>query len=124
MGLDMFAYARKGEVDAEADFKTEEDDHEVHYWRKHPNLHGWMQELYRSKGGEDENFNCSQVKLTLEDLDELEVAIKTDDLPETAGFFFGQSYSDEDEKNDDLEFIEKAREYINDGYTVYYTSWW
>ena len=26
----------------------------IHYWRKHPNLHGWMAGRYYEKGGTDE----------------------------------------------------------------------
>ncbi|ASY66520.1 hypothetical protein SJ05684_b55380 (plasmid) [Sinorhizobium sojae CCBAU 05684] len=29
----------------------------LHYWRKHPNLHGWMEHLY-PRGGKDAIFNC------------------------------------------------------------------
>jgi hypothetical protein len=125
MGLDMYAYARRGEIEKEVDFDSQEDDFEIHYWRKHPNLHGWMHELYSDRGGEDPQFNCSAVKLTIEDLDELEEAVRTRKLPETSGFFFGASDPEsEREMNYDLEFIEKARDHINEGASVYYTSWW
>lgn len=65
-----------------------------------------------------------------DDLDALERAIKEKTLPETAGFFFGESYDPDDPEfnaqrtREDLEFIAKAREAIADGYHVYYTSWW
>lgn len=134
MGLDQFAYrVKKGFIKEPINFKTskynektEEYDElveteEIHYWRKHPNLQGWMEELYREKGGEDE-FNCVNVQLTWEDLENLESAIKNKDLPETRGFFFGNSDGEEDE--DDLEFVEKGLKAIRDGYDVYYSSWW
>ena len=38
---------------------------ELHYWRKHPNLHGWMESLYYEKGGTADNFNCVNLQLTL-----------------------------------------------------------
>jgi hypothetical protein len=28
-------------------FNAGEDLAAIHYWRKHPNLHGWMEQLYR-----------------------------------------------------------------------------
>jgi hypothetical protein len=31
---------------------------ELHYWRKHPNLHGWMEQHYREKGDSAKSFNC------------------------------------------------------------------
>lgn len=123
MGLDMYAMVRNSEIEAEADFPGEEGDSKLHYWRKHPNLHGWMGDLYREKGGIDDSFNLVNVKVTLEDLDELEEDVRSKRLPHHEGFFFGQS-DWEDHLEDDLAFIEKARRAINEGKTVYYTSWW
>ena len=58
MGLDQYASARKGEPTTDDEGYTYyEDSMELAYWRKHPNLQGWMQDLYHEKGGEDE-FNC------------------------------------------------------------------
>ncbi len=123
MGLDMNAFATKAKPATEVDFSTKNfEDTELHYWRKHPNLHGWMESLYYEKGGEADSFNCVPVVLDNEDLDVLEEDIKSGNLPDTAGFFFGQS--DGDEVDGDLEFVAKAREAIKEGKTVYYTSWW
>ena len=123
MGLDMYAFATKAKLKNEVDFsETNLKPEEIHYWRKHPNLHGWMQELYESKGGKSDNFNGDCVVLTESDLDDLETDIKNGSLPDTSGFFFGNTQGDEDE--DDLLFVSKAREAITNGKTVYYTSWW
>ena len=123
MGLDMYAFATKAKLKNEVDFtETNLKPEEIHYWRKHPNLHGWMQELYESKGGKSDSFNGDCVVLTEKDLNELESDIKDGSLPDTSGFFFGQT--DGDEVQDDLDFVAKAREAITDGKTVYYTSWW
>lgn len=124
-GLDMTAVKVKGgSISKPVDFVLPDDSNaeELHYWRKHPNLHGWMERLYHEKDGQEQNFNCCPVQITLEDLDTLEKDVTNKDLPETSGFFFGES-SDEDQA-DDLEFIEKARQAINNGHDVYYTSWW
>jgi hypothetical protein len=130
MGLDMYAYKTKFKPSKEVDFQDELQEAEaqledLHYWRKHPNLHGWMEDLYNEKGGEDE-FNCRPVQLTKEDLQRLASALlETEpDLPETDGFFFGQSEGSEEEVQDDLEFVKKANQAIDEGYTVYYDSWW
>ena len=130
MGLDMYAYKTKFKPSKEVDFRDELQEAEaqledLHYWRKHPNLHGWMEDLYNEKGGEDE-FNCRPVQLTKEDLQRLASALlETEpDLPETDGFFFGQSEGSEEEVRDDLEFVKKANQAIDEGYTVYYDSWW
>ena len=139
MGLDQYATARKGEprkvpqtwTTTDADGNEEEvveyynewdDTIELATWRKHPNLQGWMQELYYEKGGEGE-FNCVDVELTFEDLDALEATLDEEELPETVGFFFG-SNADDHYAEAEREFIREARAAIKKGYTVVYSSWW
>jgi hypothetical protein len=121
MGLDMFAYTTAEEIASGVDFEVERAT-QLHYWRKHPNLHGWMEKLYREKGGSAESFNCVGVQLLEEDLDRLEADIEADRLPHTKGFFFGAS--DGSEREDDLEFIHKARDALLLNMTVFYSSWW
>lgn len=125
MGLDMYAQkVKKGVITESVDFEVAEnvEQDELHYWRKHPNLHGWMEDLYRRKGGQADVFNCVNVQLTKEDLNALEKVVKREALPPTQGFFFGES-SPED-KEGDLQFIQEARRAIDDGFDVFYTSWW
>jgi hypothetical protein len=125
MGLDMFAFKTKQAVSG-VDFKTPEDAEQIAYWRKHPNLHGWMEALYGLKLGTTElawtRFNCTNLALDAADIDALEHAIKNASLPETQGFFFGVTRPEE--VADDIQFIEDARAALRDGYYVYYTSWW
>ena len=123
MGLDMYAFATKAKLKNEVDFnETNLKPEEIHYWRKHPNLHGWMQNLYDMKGGTSSDFNGDCVVLDILDLDNLEGDIKNGNLPDTSGFFFG--VSDDESIKEDLEFIKTAKRSISDGMTVYYTSWW
>ena len=123
MGLDQYATARKGEPKTDEDGCTfYEDEIELAYWRKHPNLEGFMSNLYYEKGGEDE-FNCVDLELTLDDLEWLEDALDHNELPETAGFFFG-SNADDHYAEQDREFIVQARAAIKQGYKVIYSSWW
>jgi len=126
MGLDMYAMVRSTKPETAVDFRTEDgvEEMELHYWRKHPNLHGWMESLYYLKGGTADSFNCVNVEVDLDDLDQLEKHIMEGKLPQTSGFFFGESSLDEDEIKDDLEFIRDARRAISEGLTVFYTSWW
>lgn len=125
MGLDMYAFKTKYQPEAEVDFNVPEEAErsEIFYWRKHPNLHGWMESLYEKKGGQEE-FNCVNVQLTLSDLDALERDLNASRLPSTSGFFFGQSSGSLDEIQEDLTFVKEARDAINEGYVVFYTSWW
>lgn len=123
MGLDQFAFAIDNNGEKE----------ELAYWRKHPNLQGWMENLWDSKGRpgltEDNSgnmlgdFNCIPVELTHDDIDSLEQAITNHELPHTTGFFFGTE-KDDDYIETDLEFVRKAREALDAGLTVVYDSWW
>lgn len=123
MGLDMYAHKTKGLIESSVDFSEQNlDSEEFFYWRKHPNLHGWMEQLYYDKGGERDSFNCVPVELDMADLEVLKEVIEYDELPQTGGFFFGTT--DGTEKERDLEFVETAMKAINEGYKVYYTSWW
>ena len=97
MGLDMYALSTKAKPETDVDFSTKNfEQEEIHYWRKHPNLHGWMQNLYDMKGGTSPDFNGDCVVLDSEDLDNLEQDIKDGNLPDTTGFFFGESDDGED----------------------------
>jgi hypothetical protein len=120
MGLDMYAYKTRKQV-TEYGFEEPDDAVRLRYWRKHPNLHGWMEKLYRKRGGEGQ-FNCVTLRLDLADINRLEKAVKKNRLPPTEGFFFGTTRPEE--KYVDLQFITDARMAIKDGYTVYYDSWW
>ena len=42
---------------------------------KHPNLHGWMERLYRTRGGKEDKFNCVNIQLTADDLQKLKADI-------------------------------------------------
>lgn len=116
---EIYGKAENGEIDYK---NLVVDLEELAYWRKHPDLHGWMENLYRRKGGTETSFNGDTVLLTEEDIDNLKIAVLTRSLPSTSGFFFGES---EQEVNfEDLEFIEKAKGAIKEGYTIYYDSSW
>jgi len=112
MGLDMHAYATTDEL----------TDAELHYWRKHYNLHRWMERLFIARGGADKDFNCQCVTLDSADIDRLEAAIVADELPDTRVFFFRQPRFDQ--KDDDLAFIAKARKALASGKTLFYVANW
>ena len=115
---EIYGKDKDGEIDYENQIvKTEE----VAYWRKHPDLHGWMEKLYREKGGREKSFNGDPVMLTLADLDRLEDDILGKNLPKTSGFFFGESRG---MSLKDLEFVLDARKAIQEGDTIYYDSSW
>jgi hypothetical protein len=109
MGLDQYAFARKGET----------ENIEIMTWRKHANLEGWMADLYAKRGGKG-TFNCIELKLTAADIDRL-----TDEylgLSKTAGFFWGESRPGQN--SDTADFLSMAENYLKDGYEIIYSSWW
>jgi len=182
MGLDQYAYKVK-RVEENTDFYYPETAVESRFadWRKHPNLEGWMANLYNRKAdaqgfvGKQEypmevsatvvgsidasevteellsqastdetikqtvlsqafaamaanisqtrTFNCQPLRLTTSDLDQLEMHVRLGTLPATVGFFFGDN-SDDHYRGNDLKFIEDARKAIEEGFDVYYQSWW
>jgi hypothetical protein len=121
MGLDMTVYTTNEALASEVDFNVKQVE-ELHFWRKHPNLHGWMERLYIAKGGRFTTFNCTNLALTEHDLDALERTVRNNTLPHTKGFFFGES--DGSEKEGDLVFIAKARTSTTAGQRVFYRPWW
>ena len=137
MGLDQYAYvaAKARQQDEFYDTAIYNDTvggyvnpnvskpREIAYWRKHPNLHGWMEELWEQKGGGGTDFNGVELELTYEDLDELERAVTHGQLPATQGFFFGKN-SDDHYRESDLEFIKTARAELFMGLKVFYNSSW
>lgn len=108
---------------------------EIAYWRKHPNLHGWMEQLWHQKRNAEGNpvvkdakdfsgtFNGVELELTHEDLEELERAVTHRQLPATSGFFFGDG-ADDHYREDDLQFIKNARAELFFGLKVFYNSSW
>jgi hypothetical protein len=131
MGLDMYAYvaAKAGQHEAfyeDGRFDPElkefvnpkvKKPREICYWRKHPNLHGWMEQLWIEKSdARNEDFNGVELELTWEDLERLERDI-------LAGFFFG-SDSDDYYREQDLKFIKDAKAELFCGLKVFYNSSW
>ena len=140
MGLDQLAYSRP------ATATNDETDEHLVSWRKHPNLQGWMERLWRKqKYGDAANpdpitglgydnhtcmadpFNQEEVELTLDDIERLRLDIQNKTLNgghgDTTGFFFGDS-SDEYYRETDIEFCDKAKEALSKGCKVIYYSWW
>lgn len=135
MGLDMYAYvaARDGQYRdhwAEGEYQDGEwvsavsKPQEIAYWRKHPNLHGWMYNLWVSKGNKGE-FNGDELELTWEDIDQLEHDLNVGKVVaiEATGFFWGDP-SDDYYYETDVAFIKEARAQLFLGLRVFYNSSW
>lgn len=102
------------------------------YWRKHPDLHGYMEYIYNERSGKEneEDFNCIPLILSKEDIQEIIEQHKERLNPdgstlfeETSGFFFGSSCKQDFEES--LKDFEKVLKEVDfDEYAVYYFSWW
>jgi hypothetical protein len=119
MGLDAYAFSFEDNEelpDDEVDIKIPEElkAREEFYWRKHHDLHNWMENLYYNKGGSNSSFNCEKVRLLEEDLNNLEKDVLSKTLYRDDEYYF----------DSDVEFIVKAREAIKNNRAVYYDSWW
>lgn len=151
MGLDQYAYVARKQGEREEFFEQEglhfdgntgewvsppgglTEPRELAYWRKHPNLQGWMEALWESKGRpgtdpeeeRDFSFNGIEIELTFDDIVKLENDINNGTVAQldTTGFFFGDP-SDEYYKEQDLEFVKKAKAELFCGLKVFYNSSW
>jgi hypothetical protein len=139
MGLDMYAYSankagaqteyweNSNIVDGEV-VSTCTKPKELAYWRKHPNLHGWMERLWEERGrpgaeSAADTFNGIELELIWSDIEDLEADILENNLPGTSGFFFGDD-SDEYYRESDLNFVKEAKADLFLGLKVYYNSSW
>jgi len=136
VGLDMYAYVatKAGQQREYYDGAVWDDTsgdivnskvtkpREIAYWRKHPNLHGWMHQLWEDQGNSGQ-FNGDELELTWEDLDRLEHVVKNKELPDTSGFFFGND-ADAHYQEQDLKFIREAKAELFLGLKVFYNSSW
>jgi hypothetical protein len=123
-GRKFFAF--DAETRLEDGFEIEAIEVKLGYWRKHPNLHGYIVQTFAE--GRDE---CQEIELSLEDLEKIIEAIKAKELPKTEGFFFGSS--DGSETEEDLEIFAKAvvwLTHLNPAHTrkywytvIYHASW-
>jgi len=139
MGLDMYAYIGAAGQNKEfwngAEIETSESNEfeyknphvekprEIAYWRKHPNLHGWMERLAQEKGLTYDSFNGVELELTWSDIERLEQDILAGRMPYTQGFFYGDP-KDDYYREHDLEFCRNAKSELFLGLQVFYNSSW
>lgn len=125
MGLDMYLEGYKSSwehKDFEDGFPVTRQELELGYWRKHPDLHGYIVENFAD--GVDE---CQSIPLTIDDLDTILTAVEKDCLPHTEGFFFGVSRPED--KAPTIEILKNAIKWLEDKKdsesrsVVYQASW-
>jgi len=135
MGLDMFLIGRKtykgdyskpegGRFPKEDGYDVVERRLDLGYWRKHPNLHGYIINTFRD--GKDD---CEPIPLGTERILEIVSAVKSRALPGTTGFFFGRSEDTEEQREYDIQTLMAAYRWMSeddpDNYrdVIYQASW-
>lgn len=115
MGLDMFLFGRKSlwdgrnaQVRTEDGYKIDAIHIELGYWRKHPNLHGYIVEHFAE--GVDE---CQEIALDASAIEQIITAVMTKTLPTTEGFFFGVSDDTVEQVSEDCRILRGALEWLN-----------
>lgn len=131
MGLDMYLCGEKylwkdfenpKMNKKENGFRVKSVTLDLGYWRKHPNLHGFIVQSFAK--GVDE---CQQIELSEEAILTIIDAVKTKKLPHTEGFFFGRSDGSEDKAT--IKVFEKALKWLrtkekNVMRSIYYRASW
>jgi len=111
MGLDMYLL---GEKFFWTDWENPENDRkeddkkissllvDIGYWRKHPDLHGYIVQTFAD--GVDE---CQKIELCVEDIEVMLEAVKNDQLIQTEGFFFGKSGDKKSEDKQEAKWAQR-----------------
>jgi hypothetical protein len=122
MGLDQWCHKVKSSTSEDGLTETITKT-QLQEWRKHYPLQEWMGKLWHEERGNEHSFNCADMRLTKTDLDCLEKVILADELPPEEWMELTEK-DKADAKAYDLEFIQKAREALADGWRIVYSSWW
>lgn len=128
MGLDMFLRGVKWPAYSHRPLKCEDGyeirslEIELAYWRKHPDLHGFIVQQFAN--GED---NCQKIYLNEKDIETILDAVRIEALPHTTGFFFGAS--DADQRAYSVEVLQQALKWLKsdpliETRAIYYQASW
>lgn len=117
MGLDMFFIrAPKGQE------PSDEKWDKIAQFRKHSDLHGWLEKQWHDTLGKSEKFNCVFMEITPDILSRLKDYLRNPEKEKYRGFFWGES-TEEDWK-ETRELVPRLEEIINSGDRVFYYPWW
>lgn len=129
MGLDMYLRGEEYEDFSNTSAARDRGDivkvstvYELGYWRKHPDLHGYIVETFAN--GVDE---CQRISLGKGELLNTLKAVEDDKLPHTEGFFFGQSQLGDKERT--IQILQKALKWMEGAQDrtyrdIYYQASW
>lgn len=108
MGLDMHLNGSRCHLKERAN-RLKEEIYELGYWRKHPDLHGYIVENFAN--GE---YLCQEIGLSKDDLLQIIAAVKGRRLPTTAGFFFGTSENNDEQVERDVRILRVAISWLEE----------
>jgi hypothetical protein len=109
MGLDMYLNGNKYFMDRATEKHPKKAEiYELGYWRKHPNLHGYIVQTF-AEGVDD----CREISLSREAIIDIMGALLNRRLPPTTGFFFGASENTQEEMQQDLEIFRHALAWLD-----------
>lgn len=103
---------------------------DIGYWRNHPDLQGYMEEIYKDRGGTG-YFNCVDLILSKEDCEgvidyarlRLQRTSQGIEDEHTTGLFFGETQ--DSDWTDTIDIFTKVLDTTDwDKETTYYSSWW
>lgn len=115
MGLDMYLTGNRMIARAAAgNAKIIKEEFDLGYWRKHPNLHGY---IVNNFSRDPTTYDGGDINLTVNDLLQIIDAIKNRELPHTEGFFFGESATDPseiaEEQKEDIRQLQQAIDWLS-----------
>lgn len=124
MGLDMDLTGDRYLMRTHEPGELKAERYHLGYWRKHPNLHGYIVEHFAD--GED---GCHEIELSSDDLRQIIDAIKNRELPHTRGFFIGESEGTAEQVAEDVGIFERAIRWVEADdpdhwrFVTYQASW-
>jgi len=107
MGLDMYLTGQQYFCKQRQRGNLKCEQYDLGYWRKHPNLHGFIVETFAD--GVDE---CQEIPMNADQIRQAVQAVKDPALPETTGFFFGASSDDDEQITHDVHIFEDALKWL------------
>ena len=142
MGLDMTFFEIWGLCPHCGQFQREE----LHYFRKHADLHGWLYDQWEQNKaelnysitnedddiqtlrnvGEDseyDEFNCCYMLITKDVLNKVKRYVKAGKYRKYEGFFWGESDAEQWEETES-KLIPEIEEAFKRKHMVFYHPWW
>jgi hypothetical protein len=108
MGLDMYLTGDRYFMGPRTRGQLKAERYDLGYWRKHPNLHGFIVQTFAD--GEDD---CRPIDLDAAHIKHIIHAITHRQLPETTGFFFGESEDTDEQIAHDVAIFEEALKWLS-----------